>query len=328
MKKYGFIIFWGLFIAYFIFVHPCIIYYGTGLKSPYQLANSSPYRAILYLFLSVFLWSLCWVSLAYAGVFSLFSKIRSIRYLQLYGRSIPIVINNVRKIKDGQWPVLSISFKLKNFAGTMIEDSLVLKDRYPERNRFARGANAQLLVDEELRRTPYCILQDSDYKISVINVLIRTIIVLAPAAGIVGYYCYAYQQENRGYGWRFLSASHPLLLIPLIALFVALILYFVFIKLLNIRKNPYLLYKGRRTIAEVLSLKQTGTTVNDSHMIRLELRFNDERGNRHQVSTKKLVSPLEMGQFAELKEIPIFYLPAHPQHVELEEVLIANTNIS
>lgn len=321
------ITFWGLFIAYFIFVHPCIIYYGTGLKSPYQLAQSSPYRSIAYLFLSIFLWSLCWMSLAYAMVLSLFSKIKSIRYLQHYGKSIPIVIKKVRKIKDGEWPVLSIQFELKNFAGTMIEDSLVMKDQYPERNRFIEGARLQLLVDEALQRRPYCILQDSDYKVSMINVLIRTAVLLLCGAGIASYYYYAYQQENMGYGWRFLSFSHPLLLIPIIAIFVVLVLYLIFIKLLNTRKNPYLLYKGRKTIAEVLSLKQTGTTVNESHLIRIDLRFHDERGTTHEVSTKKLVSPLEMSQFSAQKEISIFYLPAHPQRIELEEVLIANTNL-
>src|SRR5690606_16931387 len=54
MKKI-FAIFWILFILYFVFVHPSIIYYNTSFLNK-ELASVHPSTSFLYLGMSLFLW--------------------------------------------------------------------------------------------------------------------------------------------------------------------------------------------------------------------------------------------------------------------------------
>src|SRR5690606_16694792 len=48
-------LFWALFILYFIFIHPAIIYYSSDLAP--DPATQNPYVSIIYLSLAITLWT-------------------------------------------------------------------------------------------------------------------------------------------------------------------------------------------------------------------------------------------------------------------------------
>src|SRR3546814_9789441 len=73
-------------------------------------------------------------------------------------------------------------------------------------------------------------------------------------------------------------------------------------------------YHGKKTMAEVVSAKQTGTYINEQPQVQFDLNYEDSRGQRHRVSMKTIVSLLNL-DMAKQKEIEIFYLEDDPQKI-------------
>jgi len=75
-------------------------------------------------------------------------------------------------------------------------------------------------------------------------------------------------------------------------------------------------FYGKKTLARLLSAKQTGTYINEQPQVKFELAYDDEKGRTHQVSFKKVISLLEVG-ITQQEQIAIFYLEDDPQRIAL-----------
>lgn len=144
---------------------------------------------------------------------------------------------------------------------------------------------------------------------------------------VIGYFIYSYQTENQGYGWRFLTLSHPLLFSLGMAALFYVIYYFmmdkmIFSKLFSLRGQKFvrLLFYGQRATAFVTNASQTGTYINENPQVRFDLTFTDHKGINHKTSYKKVVQMIDLHD-VKRESRTILYMPDDPSILIFEEDL-------
>lgn len=310
MKK-RFVGFWGLFIAYFIFVHPCIIYYNTYHTST-NTQNGK--LALFYLGLSLLLWGIVlgttlWMILK-NGIFAK----RNMAYIEQHGKRIQAYITNSKMLlQNSSMTTREMSLEIQNFSGETIQHKMTVNDTRPQENRFETGKILYLKVDPDFKKNPYLLLEGSKSKVNYILFLIWMICVAAVAI----YYQYAYSTESGGFGWRFLQLFHPLLVIPACFIFFTGIFYLIFRVFIMGNKSERemleLKFRGIKTTAEVVEIRQTGTYINEQPQVEFSLQFNDQNGKKIYVRKKEIVSLLDIARVSTLKQREILYLPEQPE---------------
>src|SRR3546814_913787 len=73
-------------------------------------------------------------------------------------------------------------------------------------------------------------------------------------------------------------------------------------------------YHGKKTMAEVVSAKQTGTYINEQPQDQFDLNYEDSSGQSHRVSMKTIVSLLNMAM-AKLNKHENFSLKDNPKKI-------------
>lgn len=317
----GFSFFWIIFIGYFIFVHPAIIYYSTGYESV-DLSTVSPNTALSMLALSVTLWLIVgclslWVLLRY----TYFAQ-RNIRILLRDGVRLRTKVVGVTLLKGASSKSVpkTIVLELVNLEGETIRHSMSFNDSKPEQQRYQVGSICYLRVDPSFTKRPSVLLEESLVKINWSLPLVWLLFV----ASAIYYFQFSYDLESAGYGWRFLSFWHPLIIIPACCLFFPGILYglikFVFMKKMNMGgKVEFLKFKGKRALASITRVEQTGTMINDQPEIRFHVEFLDGAGRNVSAQIKKIVSLIDVAQVRSQKEAFVFYDPNNTQTVAFEE---------
>lgn len=303
--------FWMLFLFYFVFVHPCIIYYNTYHTS---LNTADGKLALFFLFSSFVLWGIVlgftfWLILKNG----LLAK-RNLAYIQQHGKDIKGVIRNIKPVNKSKSGILSqeIRIELNNFSGETIQHNMLIQDSRPDENRFNIGKTIHLKVDPDFKRNPYYILEGIKGKVNYVLFLIWAIFLTA----VLCYYSYAYTSENGGYGWRFLELFHPLLVIPACIIFFVGLIYFIFktfLKGKNSQKQQLkLIFWGIKTTATINEVQQTGTYINQQPQVKYTLTFTDQQGKSRQLSTKEIVSIMDIGYISSVKNREVIYLPEDP----------------
>jgi uncharacterized protein with PQ loop repeat len=311
----AFLYFWVVFIGYFIFIHPAIIYYNIADHS--TLPSKDPRLASFYVGLSIVLWvsiSIRFFALIYK--YSFRAK-KGMENIMQNGISLKANILEVKElpISGKKTQSKEIMMELRNLKGERIIHQMTIKDLHPEEERFQVGKSLDLRLDSTFKHYPYLILEGSHGRINYTAFLIWAIL----NVGILFYYFYAYQTENNGSGWQFISLEHPLLSSALMLLLFAGIGY-IFIYRLLFRKigwspsNLPIKFKGVRATAQVTQVEQTGAEINHQPELRFELEFVDKNGKIQKASLKKIIPLLQLDQ-TKLKERTIFYLPDQPQRV-------------
>lgn len=310
--KNGFIGFWGIFIAYFIFVHPCIIYYNT----PHSSNNTSNgMLALFFLALSFLLWGIVlgftlWLILK-NGILAK----RNLIYIDRSGRRVQAVIKESKLLKQHQsgFVTKEISLEIINFSGYSICHKMMVNDSRPKENRFEKGNVIYLKVDPEFKRNPYLFIEGSQSKVNYILLLIWLVFL----SGVGAYYYYAYSTESGGLGWRFLELFHPLLVIPACFIFFTGIFYLIFrIFIMGNKTNRQLLqlkFWGEKTTADIINVRQTGTYINEQPQVEYSIEFKDKKGQLIQARKKEIVSLLDIGNVTSAKQREIYYLPDTPE---------------
>ncbi|MCJ8155085.1 hypothetical protein MKJ01_15055 [Chryseobacterium sp. SSA4.19] len=311
--KNGFIIFWGAFIAYFIFIHPCIIYYNVPHSS-----NNTPngMLALFFLALSCILWG---ASLGYTLWLILknsFLAKKNLTYIEQSGRRVQAIIKESKLINKHQSGPVSreIVLDINNFSGHDILHSMIIRDTRPEENRFETGKIIYLKVDDTFKRNPYLFLEGSQAKVNYLLFLVWGIFL----AGVIAYYRYAYATESGGLGWRFLELFHPLLVIPACLIFFPGIMYLIFKIFImgnkTTREQLRLKFWGQKAMADIISVRQTGTYINEQPQIEFVLEFKDKMGKLIKTSKKEIVDLLNLGNVSSMKQREILYLPDNPEN--------------
>lgn len=301
-----------LFITYFTFAHPCIIYYNSP---HYSINTPNGVVALFFLTLSFILWGIILgfilLSILKKGIIA---KINMI-HIDQSGRKIQGVIKESKILKEHKSGIISreITFKTINFSGHNILHKMVINDSHPKEARFEIEKIIYIKVDPEFKKYPYLFLEGTQSRINYSLFLIW----FGFLFGIVAYYYYAYATENGGLGWRFLNTSHPLLLIPgLFIFFVGLIYFIVKIFIMDnktAKERLKLKFWGERAVANIINIKQTGTYINEQPQVKYTLEFKDRNGNLIQVHKKKIVSLMDIGQVSSEKYKEIFYLPENTE---------------
>lgn len=315
MRK-AFTLFWLVFIAYFIFVHPAIIYYATSFPNP-NLADANPTLAMGYLGLSVLLWLLVFsVSLRLIIKYTITAKKNIIR-LNESGRRLS---SKIIESKTNNNNTTSILLELNNLQNEKITHRLEFKDRQPEKRRFTLGNQIYLRVDETFKKNPYVVIEGTQSRINPLPFLLWALFIV----GVVYYGYYTYHLESAGYGWRFLQVWHPLVLCPALVFLLGGFYYAVVTR--SFLKSHIggvgdlsLKFQGRKTMATINNVRQTGTYINEQPEVAFDITYNDDMRRTHHKVIKKIVSLLEVGSVSSHKQLPVFYNPKNPEIVQFEQ---------
>ncbi len=303
-----FLYFWLIFIAYFVFAHPAIIYYNTTYGE--DVSGRSDSAAMICLALSVLMWSMAFLgALWYIYKYTFRSK-RNLERLLATGTALQAKIIAVKPLKGPNAKELMLA--VKNLQGEEVTYKMEINDSRPYENRFVIGKHLTLLIDPAFREFPYVVVEGSkgrvNYGLYVIWLLFLS--------SVLYYFYYAYETENGGYGWRFLVFTHPLIISPLVLLFFGLIFKLVVVKLIGKRlfigKDALKLkFLGAKTVAKIVRVVQTGVYINGQPEVKYDLTFTDKRGTAQQASIRKIISLIDIGD-AKPTEKEIFYLPDDP----------------
>lgn len=311
--------FWTIYMLFFAIPFPMLIYYNASYGIDGE--DTGPWLALTYVLLSAIAWGLVVWGLFNSLVLTPFRQKKAVQYLLDNGVSVEgVVIGNEEKGQRSNGSVVrSITFSLRNFSGAEIKDSMDFVDTRPEEHRYDTGKKIMLRVDREMKRLPALTLEESRPTLRMGRIVVFVLFTLALAAAVVWYYVFSYKLQSNGSGWRFMVFYHPLMLCPLILLASR----FGFDKLLSLfTGNPEKLltlkYHGRRTDAEVVSVSQTGTYINEQPQMRFELRYTDAHGKTHSTTLKRIVPLLEMN-ITQTKTLPVFYLMDNPGEAALAQ---------
>ena len=314
-------LFWLLFFLYFIFAHPAIIYYGSEFQR-HHLEKVNPTEALVYLGLSIALWTIVFAVLLYMIFKYTIQSKRNIAHINQTGKRVEARIVQVSSDSSFKSNIAmrSLVLKLHNLANESIQHQMDLTDSKPQQNRFVIGKVIHLRVDPTFKKYPYVILEGTQGRINAVFFVLWLLFL----GGVLYYYNFSYQVENEGYGWRFLTLSHPLIssagfLILFTGIIYAIVKFLIFRKM-NIGPSTLALkFKGKRANGTILKVQQTGTYINEQPEVRFDVEYTDDQGVIQQVQLKKIVSLLEVGSVKEQTHCSLFYDPHEPKKAQFEQ---------
>ncbi|SDK55852.1 hypothetical protein SAMN04487898_109128 [Pedobacter sp. ok626] len=311
--------FWLVYLTFFALPFPMIIYYGTqdGSEETHFL-EKSPVTALIMLGISVALWCLLFTGYFKNWIGSVFREKRNIEQIKADGVLRKAEILSAEKTAKPYAGIDSYALKLsfKNLADTTVLVNTTVHDAKPYERRFEKGKRVDLLLDQSMKRSPYFIFANAEVRLKIPVLLLKILGWAIFLALVIWYYGYAYADESRGAGWRFLSFGHPLIVCPLI-----LFCYRILARLLKRyigRVNELILikFKGRRTSAKLINASQTGVYINEQPQIRFELEYHDNKRQLHRTSLKKTIGLLQL-DLTKQEQLDIFYLPEDPSRIAL-----------
>jgi len=204
--------------------------------------------------------------------------------------------------------------------GETIRHTMSFTDSKPHENRYQVGKVLYLRVDEDFKHKPYVALEESFSRINGWVFLLWA----AFLGAVLYYFQFSYTLESAGYGWRFLTFWHPLIIVPLCALFFPGVIFaflkFLIFKKMNIGKEATVLkFKGKKTLAKILDAQQTGTQINDQPEVRFNIQYTNQHGQAVVTKITKIVSLIDVGSVKAVHEKEIFYDPNNPKNVAFVE---------
>lgn len=309
--------FWSAYIFFFIALFPIILHYNTNYKPSQDnplLYLIDPQWSIFYLLLGTILWIIIVCFYLKLTFYDSFKMYRNIEKINRLGKQVMGTILNskiIEKLKEEN--IIELTLELENFSGSLIQHEMIFIDSKPHEKRFEVGNKVELLLDPDLK-PPYINLKTSivgwNKKQLFIFFIGFVLIVCFPLAIVYFYINY----ESQGYGWRFLYFWHPYISIPGFGLVFFLLFHFT-ISFFSQTNEPKLIMNGIKTTANILSISQTGTYINEQPQVEFVLSFVDDNGQHHQVNHKKIIDLLDIPTITLKKEIEIMYLPEDPTKI-------------
>src|SRR5690606_31856915 len=130
--------------------------------------------------------------------------------------------------------------------------------------------------------------------------------------------------EGNGKDWNFLIPSHPIVISSFIFFVGSSLIFMTFIisKYWNKRRhNLKLKWAGKKTIGQIIKIKDTRIRVNNRPLMAFEIEFTDHQGIKYLTKYRKVITVDKKHQIY-MSTIPIFYLPEKPQTIVFEEDLL------
>lgn len=322
MRYFG--IFWLVFAIYFVVFHPAIIYYNTN--SNLFLESRNPTWAIIYLGISILGWLIVFGFAAkkiYNATYGLQSGARKIL---TNGKSMIAEILSTEVLNQSNSNQINkkLLVRFNNFNGTPIKFPIYITDTNPQLIRYEKGNSIPIKVDETVKFPPYVLPDGSTPAVKTRRFLLLSAIWVIAALLLIAYFIYAYTTESMGFGWRFLSLDHPLLLSMFIAIFFGFLYFNVAGRIISSNfgtgsnKNMKLLFYGKTAQAQILEVAQTGTYINENPQVKYSLQFHDDQNRLQKNSLKKVIMMIDL-PYARQEQKRIYYLPEDPSVIAFEE---------
>jgi hypothetical protein len=306
--KPGLFIFGIVYALFFAIPFPMILYYNIKADSVIHLEETDPTFALSIVVLSVLLWGMLLIGYYRKWVLRIFEMKRNLVRLQETGVSREASILSVTNISASAYE-LSLSFR--NLVDTEIVQKILVGD-----SRFEVGKRVGIIIDKELKDSPYIILASTEATVNQRVVAIANLAWFTLLGLITAYFLYSYEWESEGMGWRFMSFGHPLIICPFILLFYRTLITLIHKKLSGRSgDNAVLKFRGIETLAKVIKAAHTGRYFgNQQPEVNFELEYTDDRGKTHRKSLKKVLGLLQLDMLKQ-ETISIFYLKEDPARI-------------
>ncbi|MBO9673147.1 MAG: hypothetical protein J7577_06870 [Sphingobacteriaceae bacterium] len=312
-------IFWKLFSLFYAIPFPMIIYYGIKGDNPPNLAAANPVVALALLTASVIMWVILLASYYKSWILNTFTIKRNIELLKNSGikRNAKILASVDISIPNAGYNTYELNLSFKNLTGAYVEQKLTVNDTKPYERKFNEGNQVEVIINQNPKDYPFIILSTFEADIKKGIFLLLHLAWLIVVALVVGYFYFAYQTENEGMGWRFVTFYHPFITCALMLLLGNMnVIERIFGYLANQNpQNDFLIkYNGLPATAKLHNTWQTGTYINEQPMVAFELEFTDHNNLQHRVTLKKIVDLLDLDSTRQ-KEVAIFYLERAPKQI-------------
>lgn len=300
--------------AYFIFIHPAFIYYSIP-------SDNTTYEPI-YFYISIGLWSLIFIALLW-NIYQV--TFQSKVYLQRIVREGvrmegKIISSKTKKVYPDKSEDKVLLIELSNLKQETIRHQMHFCDSKPWERKYEEGNKVPLRIDSELKHYQVIVLEDTKARVNYRLYLIWALFVVV----IATYYYFVFQKEGRGLDWSFMGPWHPSLISAYALIVITLIISLFnskFFYRLSRKKQVELKFKGRKTLARVTEVAETGTRINNQPVFKFTIEFSDAAGRVIQVVKKNIV-PLSKLSNLQVHSRVIFYLEENPHQCEFEEDLL------
>lgn len=311
--KRGLFIFGILYALFFAIPFPMILYYNIRNESVINLRETDPILALVAVLVSIVLWVILLAGYYSKWVLKTFAMKRNIARLKETGIHREATILTAKE--GGLSDTYELSLSFKNLVDTPIIQRSIITDGKPYERRFEAGKKVGLLIDKDIKHTPWFILASTETSINKKVIALIHLGWLTLSGLITVYFLYSYHLESDGMGWRFMSFGHPLIVCPAVLLFYRILITLIHNKLSAKPADTTLIkLKGVETMARIINASYTGLTVNEQPMINFELEYTDYRNQTHKGSLKKIIGLLNL-DMTKQESVSIFYLKEDPAHI-------------
>ncbi|MGX5683894.1 hypothetical protein ACWKWW_04975 [Chryseobacterium cucumeris] len=211
--------------------------------------------------------------------------------------------------------LIQVGLSFPNLSNTVIEHEMMFHDSRPQEKRFDVGNKIKVLLNPKVSQEPYFILSDQKVGFNTSGMILRIVFLVLLMAYVIGLYSYFYWRESFDFGWRFLTFMHPIIFSGVMTIIYVLVFQLIFGKFLKNTKEERILFSGRNAEANIISVSQTGLTVNDQPQIMFQVSFKDFRGTEHIAVYKKIVSLLKLSSIPQQGTIEIMYDENDPKQI-------------
>jgi len=310
------IIFWGAFLFFFCVPFPIFIYMMTE-----ELATE-PRNSLAvsygYLGFSLLIWGYVMIFFINKLFIQTFKEKNTIQSIVRNGvpREAKIIDYKLLKyIPETHMNVIQIVLSFPNLSNTLIEHEMMFHDSKPQEKRFDVGNKVKVLLNPKVSQEPYFILSDQKVGFNTSGMILRSVFLILLMAYVIGLYSYFYWRESFDFGWRFMTFMHPIIFSGVMTIIYVLVFQLIFSKYFKNKKEERILFSGRNAEAHIISVSQTGLTVNDQPQIMFQVSFKDFRGTEHIAVYKKIVSLLKLSSLPKQGTIEIMYDENDPKKI-------------
>ena len=312
------IVFWGAFLFFFCVSFPIFIYMMTeeGATGP----RNSLAVSYGYLGLSLLIWGyilVFFINILFIKTFKQRNTIHSILRNGIPREAKVMRYQLLKYFPKTNMNAIQIVLSFPNLRNTMIEHEMMFHDSRPQEKRFDVGNYVKVLLNPDVLQEPYFILSDQKVGFNASGMIVRIVFIILLIAYIIGLYSYFYRRESFDFGWQFLTFMHPIIFSGVMTLIYVLVFQMIVGKFFKNKKEERILFVGRSAEAQIISVNQTGLTINDQPQIMFQVSFKDFRGKEHIAVYKKVVRLLDLSSVPKTGTIEIMYDEDDPDKITI-----------
>ncbi|SMC46972.1 hypothetical protein [Chryseobacterium sp. YR221] len=315
------IVFWGAFLFFFCVPFPIFIYMvteevATGPRNSLAVSYG-------YLGLSLLLWGYILVFFINTLFIKTFKQRNTIHSILRNGIPREAKVMRYQLLKyfpKTNMNAIQIVLSFPNLRNTMIEHEMMFHDSKPQEKRFDVGNHVKVLLNPNVSQEPYFILSDQKVSFNASGMVLRIVFIILLIAYIIGLYSYFYRRESFDFGWQFLTFMHPIIFSGVMTLIYVLVFQLIIRKFFKNKKEERILFVGRSAEAQIISVNQTGLTVNDQPQIMFQVSFKDFKGKEHIAVYKKVIRLLDLSSVPKQGAVEILYDENDPGTITIPRV--------